>query len=257
MHLATAAATLPAAVLPKGKQQQKSKKRSCCWCAGKADDNLQAALSRLAHNPVANLDQLPLIQSALQASSHHRQHLKSLAHQMAHVLPRTVSTDGQGIMHLKQAELQRLFDSSNQESQKAALSGEESRVGLGVLLIGLWSQKLKQNLAAQVASNSSKAASAADPTSSPSSAAVSPSSSSPHCTASQSTARLSNASADSGRPVAASIEQAAAQAASQEAPLQAAGSWADHMSVTASDAEEEEQAACIPGDVSMVSSMLG
>ena len=236
-------------------QQQKRKRSLCCWCAGKPDGNLEAALSRLAHDPVANLDQLPLVQSALQASHHHRQQLKSLAQQMAHVLPRTVSTDGRGITHLKQAELQRLIDSNEQESQRGARSGEESRVGLGVLMIGLWSQKVKQNLAAQGVGDSRKAQ-AADFTSSSSAAAVNQPSSSPLCTASQSTAKLSHASADRGSP-ATSHEQAAAQAASQEAPPQAAGSWADHMSVTASDAEEEEEAACIPDDVSMVSSILG
>ncbi len=199
---------------------------------------------------MANLHQLPLIQSALQASHHHRQQLQSLAQQMAHVLPRSVATDGQGIMHLKQAELQRLFDSNDQDSQRAALSGEESRVGLGVLMIGLWSQRLKQNLAAQ------GAAEVVDSASPSSATAVSQSSSSPICMASQSTAKSSHASANSGSP-AASHEQAAAQAASQEAPPLAAGSWADHMSVTASDAEEEEEAACIPDDVSMVSSILG
>ena len=159
-------------------------------------------------------------------------------------------------MHLKQAELQRLIDSNEQDSQRGALSGEESRVGLGVLMIGLWSQKVKQNLAAQGIGDSRKAAEAADFTSSSSAAAVNQPSSSPLCTASQSTAKLSHASADRGSP-ATSHEQAAAQAASQEAPPQAAGSWADHMSVTASDAEEEEEAACIPDDVSMVSSILG
>ena len=220
-------------------------------CSGKADDNLEAALGRLADDPVAHLDQLPLIQSALQASHHHRQQLMSLAQQMAHVLPRTVSTDGQGIMHLKQAELQRLFDSNDQEGQRAALSGEESRVGLGVLTIGLWCHKLKQNLA------SLGAGEAVDLDSSSSAAAVSQPSSSPICRASQSTAKLSHASADNSSS-AASFEQAAAPAASQEAPPLAASSWADHMSVTASDAEEEEEEiACIPDDVSMVSSILG
>ncbi len=161
-----------------------------------------------------------------------------------------VATDGQGIMHLKQAELQRLFDSNDQDSQRAALSGEESRVGLGVLMIGLWSQKLKQNLAAQ------GAAEVVDSASPSSAAAVSQSSSSPICMASQSTAKSSHASANSGSP-AASHEQAAAQAASQEAPPQAAGSWADHISVTTSDAEEEEEeATCIPNDVSMVLPLL-
>lgn len=256
MHLATAAANLHAAVLSKGKQQQKRKKRSCCWCAGKAEDSLEAALSRLADDPVANLDQLPLIQPALQASHHHQQQLQSLAQQMAHVLPRTVSTDGQGIMHLKQAELQRLFDSNGQGSQRAALSGEESRVGLGVLMLGLWCRKLKQNLAAQGAGDSSKAASAVDSASFSSAAAVSQPSSSPIYTAYQLTAKLSHECADSGSP-AASLEQAAVQAASQEAPPLALGSWADHMSVTASDAEEEEEATCIPDDVSMVSSISG
>ncbi len=203
---------------------------------------------------MANLDQLPLIQSALQASGHHRQQLKSLAQQMAHVLPRTVSTDGQGIMHVNQAELQRLFDSNDQESQRVALSGEESRVGLGVLMIGLWCHKLKQHLAAQVIGDSSFEA--IDSASSSSAAAVSQPSSSPICTDFQSTVKLSHAAADSGSP-AASLEQAAARTASQEAPPQAVGSWADHMSVTASDAEEEEEATCIPDDVSMVSSILG
>lgn len=174
---------------------------------------------------------------------------------MAHVLPRTVSTDGQGIMQLKQTELQHLFDSNDQGKQRGALSGEESRVGLAVLMIGLWSQNLKQNLAAQGAGDSREAASAVDPTSSPSAAAVSQPSSSLMCAASQSSAKLSHASADSP---AASLEQAAAEAASQEAPPLAAGSWADHMSVTASDAEEEEEeATCIPDDVSMVSSISG
>ncbi len=154
-------------------------------------------------------------------------------------------------MHLKQAELQRLFDSNDQESQGAALSGQESRVGLAVLMIGLWSQKLKESLVAQGAGE------AVDSASSSSAAAVSQPSSSPICTASQSTAKLSHASVDSGSPVA-SLEQAAAPAASQEAPPLAVGSWADRMSVTASDAEEEEEeAACIPDDVSMVSSILG
>ena len=160
-------------------------------------------------------------------------------------------------MQLKQTELQHLFDSNDQGKQRGALSGEESRVGLAVLMIGLWSQNLKQNLAAQGAGDSREAASAVDPTSSPSAAAVSQPSSSPMCTASQSTAKLPHASADSGSP-AASLEQAAAEAASQEAPPLAAGSWADHMSVTASDAEEEEEeATCIPDDVSIVSSISG
>ena len=134
-------------------------------------------------------------------------------------------------MHLKQAELQRLFDSNDQESQRAALSREESRVGLGVLMIGLWCQKVRQNLA------SLGAGEAVDLASSSSAAAVSQPSSSPICMASQSTAKSSHASA--------------------EAPPLAAGSWADHMSVTASDAEEEEEAACIQDDVSMVPSILG
>ncbi|DBA88746.1 TPA: hypothetical protein ACH3X1_004165 [Trebouxia sp. C0004] len=223
--------------------------------AGKANDNLQAALSRLADDPVANLHQLPLIQSALQASHHHRQQLKSLAQQMAHVLPHIVSTDGQGIMHVKQAELQLLCDSIDQANKRVALSGEESRVGLGVLMIGLWCHKLMQNLAAQGAGDSSTAAEAVNSAASSSAAAVSQPSSSPVCTASQSTVKLSHVSADSSTPVA-SLEQAAAQTASQEAPSQAIGSWADLMSVTASDAEEEEEATCIPNDVSMVSAIL-
>ncbi|DBA68104.1 TPA: hypothetical protein ACH3X2_013975 [Trebouxia sp. C0005] len=223
--------------------------------AGNADDNLQAALSRLADDPVTNLDQLPIIQSALQSSCHHQQQLKSLAQQVAHVLPCAVSTDGQGIMHAKQAELQRLLNSNDQGSQRVALSGEASRVGLGVLMIGLWCHNLKQTLAAQCTGDSSFAAEAIDSAASSSAAAVSQPSPSPICMASQSTAKLSHASADNSSPVA-PHEQAAAQAASQETIPQAVGCWADLMSVTASDAEEEEEAACIPDDVSVVSSIL-
>ena len=146
-------------------------------------------------------------------------------------------------MQICQAKLEAIMARSGQQSQLDQ-AAEESRVGLAVLMIYLWSHKLKLDLALQDNSVSAdahgkatEAAAAATPASSSATAASSSAHSFPATTASQPICTAANMTDDvSGATAPAS--PAAPAGASQAAP--AFSSWADHMSLTESDAEVEE-----------------
>ncbi len=194
------------------------------------------------------MPQLSTVQAALQTSCHGQQLLSSLAKHLSRVLPSTVTVDCQGIAQIKQAEFDAMLANDSQHTQTDA-ARSEGKIGLAVLMIGLWSHKVKQELAVQgnkapLANDGSfvEAAVAADPGSSLAVASAAdasiplPASSIP----SQSGYPASEAMPDGP----ASTDSLAASQAGSKVPTATApgfGSWVDHMTMLASDAEDEEE----------------
>lgn len=225
-------------------------------CAGHVSNALQAALSNLSDDAVTNIAELAVVQSALQSSSHALQHLPALAKHLACVLPSTVTADSQGTLHIKQAQLQDMITKCSHHGQTGALSTEESRAGLAVLLVGLWCHQLKQDLDSQsgkpmsttAGGNNEAAVAASHESSLPSDAAavdcVFTSASLASVTIPQSTEAMTDHGDVAASSAAFAADGVAAEALARAASAQAISGWADQVSLVASDVEEEELEDC-------------
>ena len=189
---------------------------------------LQKALTYLIEDPVSNIPHLTLVETHLRALPLGEAQLTSLAKHLSRVLPSTVAWDRQGYSQIQQAKLQAMIaQASTQTHSQTDTTPKHSRVGLAVLLLGLWCHTLKQQIASHHASMSGRADDrgpdqpAADwnPSSSASAGPQADSASAPIT--------------DRDLPATSSASLRAAAAAS-------AAAWVDHMSMMASDAGDEE-----------------
>lgn len=202
--------------------------------AGNVCDSLQALAALLASDPLSNMDQLPALHSALEAADGGQHQLQCLAEHLAGLVPSAVFPGGNGRMKLDIEALKAMVtnahdsngsdnashDIQQQSGFAQSQNTEQSRLGLVVLLLGVWAQRLVAASPRLQADQPSKPAEEAEGASSSSTAAVAES-------ASPSAAEAAEQDATAGRPP---------QSSSRSVPC-----WADHMSLMASDGEEGEE----------------
>lgn len=117
--------------------------------------NMQVAAAVLASDPVHNISHLETLQSELAATQGSQHQLQSLTACMIVTLPNIVGPDKNGRPKLNTKILQELTSTALAEQHEA--HAEQSRVGLAVLLLGVWAQRLQSSLQLQPG-NTSEAA---------------------------------------------------------------------------------------------------
>ena len=180
------------------------------------------------------MHQLPELHSALEAADGGQNQLQCLADHLARLLPSTVSLGRDGMLQLDIEALQDMVASAHDSPEPHSASHdiqqhsgfeqskntEQSRLGLAILLLGMWAQRLCAASPRLQADLPSEAAEEARGTCSAPAAAAADS-------ASLSPAQAAEQNATAGPR---------SQSANPSLPC-----WADHVSSMASDGEEGEE----------------
>ena len=195
--------------------------------------SLKASAVTLASDPVSNISLLSGLQSTLEATEIGRHQLQALATYIARVLSSIIVCHNGTKVRLDRDALHAMVANAHDNQHTSHHeSAEQSRVGLAVLLLGVWADRLPARLALAHA-KVPEAAEDADCSSGTFTTALS-SGAPASASESASESALESASHDEVSPQ--SPCSAVVEAASQPLPYKA-----DHMSMMASDLEEEEE----------------
>ena len=213
--------------------------------------NLKASAVTLASDPVSNMSLLSQLQSALESTESGRYQLQTLITRIARVSSSSIVCHNGTSVRLDEDALHAMVANGHDNHQSSHNeNAAQSRVGLAVLLLGVWANKLPVRLAyAKLPEAAKDAARSSDQVNADEVSVVPPLMKAPPAAAAA--AGASTTAFSSGVPASASHSASASvsESASHDTPCSAAAvaasqplpGSADHMSMMASDLEEEDK----------------